>query len=220
VLLVLGSPAVRAIASFIWEEGVVGCKSMQSVDAVVDPFDRRSGNGSSSSGDDWLDSESIFRNEWGSSAATTFNPADDDGVGESIPDSKRARLRRLEEWHNGKAEENRAGSIRRSYILQDARLFMSVLDMPSSQRDIVLDILQNLDISSNNFGGRRYEKIILAICSLVSDEFLTDQPNPSLKERLFMRDSFRDLMRVCGMSSADHRKLRVSVREKSDYFEK
>lgn len=187
--------------------------------SVLDPFDRGNGNGSRSAGDDWLDTESIFNNEWGSTAATTFNPADTDGQDHPIPRHKQERLERQYERHNGKGEDDRKDTIRASYILNDAQLFMSVLELPSTQRDTVLQILEDLDISSNNFGGRRYEKIILAVCSLVSDETLSNQPDPSLKARLFMTDEFRDLMRVCKMSSTDHRKLRVSVREKSDYFD-
>ena len=95
---------------------------------------------------------------------------------------------------------------------------MSVLEMPEPQRETVREIMSNMDISSNNFGGRRYEKIILAVCSLVADEALSNQPNPSVNDRLFLTDEFRHLMEVNTMSGKEHRKLRVSVREKSDYF--
>lgn len=191
---------------------------MQSVQAALDPFDRSNGNGSSSSSDDWLDGESIFGNEWGSTAATTFKPADTDGQNHPIPQRKRERLERLYDLQNGKGEQSRKDTIRASYIENDAETFMSVLEMPEPQRETVRDILSNLDISSNNFGGRRYEKIILAVCSLVADEALSSQPNPSVNDRLFLTDEFRDLMEVNKMSSSEHRSLRVSVREKSDYF--
>jgi hypothetical protein len=186
---------------------------MQSAQALIDPFDRSNGNGSRSSSDDWLDEESIFSNEWGSTAATTFKPEDG-------PATKRDRLERWYDLQNGKGESSRKDTIRASHIQNDAETFMSVLEMPSRQRDTVREILDNLDISSNNFGGQRYEKIILAICSLVADEALSNQPNPSINDRLFLSDEFRDLMRVNEMSGSEHRQIRVNVRQKSDYFSK
>lgn len=184
------------------------------------PFDREHGNGSNSTGDDWLDNTSIFDNEWGSSAATTFNPSEDDANGHAIPQRKQDRLDRLYSWHNGKGESDRKETIRASHVRNDAKTFMSVLEMPSYQRETVLNILQNLDIGSTNFGaGRPYEHIILAICSLISDEALSNRPNPDLDDRLFMQRSFKQLMDVNDMSERDHRKLRVAVREKSDYFD-
>lgn len=178
---------------------------------MLDPFDRSTGNGSRSETDDWLDGESIFSNEWGSTAATTFKPTD-------APAQKQDQLDRLYKLQNGKGERSRKDTIRASYIENDAETFMSVLEMPEPQRETVRNILSNLDISSNNFGGRSYEKIILAICSLVADEALSTQPNPSVNDRLFLTDEFRDLMEVNKMSGSEHRSLRVSVREKSEYF--
>jgi len=191
---------------------------MKSVHLSLDPFDRSNGNGSNNSSDDWIDGESIFRNEWGSQAATTFRPYDTDAHDQKIPKEKRERLKRWYEKHNGKGDPNRDVQIGKSYISNDTEMFCSVLELPERQRETVKKIVQNIDISSNNFGGRRYEKVILAICSLVSDEALSNQPNPSVNDRLFLSDEFRNLMEVCEMSGSEHRKLRVSVREKSDYF--
>lgn len=192
---------------------------MESVHAVIDSFDRSNGNGSSGTGDDWLDSESIFDNPWGSQAATTFKPTDTDGQENPLPKKKKQKFERLYDLQNGKGERSRKDTIRASHIENDAETFMSVLEMPEPQRETVREILDNLDISSNNFGaGRRYEKIILTICSLVADEALSDQQNPSLDDRLFLTDEFRNLMDVNKMSSSEHRRIRVAVREKSDYF--
>lgn len=192
---------------------------MLSVKAMIDPFDRSNGNGSRNNEEDWLDGESIFSNEWGSQAATTFRPDDTDGQGQAIPTRKQHRLQRLYERQNGKGEQSRKETIRASYIENDTEVFMSVLEMPEPQRETVREILDDLDISSNNFGSRRYEKIILTVCSLVADEALSDRHNPSLDERLYFSDSYRDLMESTHMSSNDHRKIRVAVRDKSDYFE-
>lgn len=181
---------------------------MQSVHDVVDSLDRSSGNGSSGTGDEWLDEKSIFDNQWGSQAVTTFNPEDS---------SNTERMQRLYELHNGKYHPERSHDLSESYVKNDMETFMSVLEMPSRQRETVREIITKLDISSNNF-SRRYEKIILTVCSLVADEALSNQHDPSLDQRLFFSDEFRDLMDVTKMSSTEHRRIRVRVREESDYF--
>lgn len=179
--------------------------------AVTDAFARGNGNGSRNGTDDWLDERSIFDNEWGSAAATTFNPSD-------LENGKQDKFETLYELHNGKMEKSRKSDIRTSHIENDAKTFMSVLEMPEPQRERVMLILDDLDISSNNFGSRPYEKIILAICTLVSDEALGNQTNPNIENRLFLTDEFRDLMDCTHTSSSDIRKLRRDVRAKSDYF--
>ena len=184
---------------------------MQSALALIDPFDRGNGNGSRNAGDDWTDEVSIFDNEWGSQAATTFNPKE-------APLGRVDKFEFLYEIQNGKGEANRKTTIRQSHIENDMEMFMDVLEMPTYQRERVTYILDNLDLSSNNFGSKRYEKIILATCSLVSDEALSDSSDPDVSDRLFLQDSFRDLMDSTRMSSSEHRQLRVAVREKSDYF--
>lgn len=191
---------------------------MQFAATALDPFDRGNGNGSRSVTDDWLDEQSIYDNEWGSAAATTFNPQDTDAQGNPIPEHKQDKFETLYELHNGKMEKSRKSDIRTSHIQNDAKTFMSVVEMPTSQRERVMLILDELDISSNNFGGRRYEKIILAICTLVADEALGKQANPSVEDRLFLTDEFRDLMDCTKTSSTDIRKLRRDIRNKSDHF--
>lgn len=184
-----------------------------------DAFDRARGNGSTDSSTDWLDEQSIYTNEWGSVAATTFNPHEPDANGNPLPERKKQRMERWEDFHNGKGRTTRADEINKSHIQNDANTFLSVLELPQPQRDRVLLILDNLDISSNNFGaGRPYEKIILALCSLVADEALTDQPNPSIDDRLFLQDEFRELMDATEMSSSELRRIRAAIRERTDEF--
>lgn len=192
---------------------------MQPVRSMLDPFHRGNGSGSRNASDDWADETSIFHNEWGSTAATTFNPDGTDGQGQPIPKSRRDFYKRLYRHQNGYGESDRKDTIRASHRLNDAEMFMSVLEMPSTQRETVLQILEKLDISSNNFGGRPYEKVILAVCSLVSDEALSSQPNPSLDNRLSNSDAFTDLMGVNDMSRTELRRIRRSVKEKSSYFD-
>lgn len=185
---------------------------------VSDSFARGNGNGSRNSTDDWLDEQSIFDNEWGSAAATTFNPQDTDAHGDSIPKHKQEKFQSLYELHNGKMEKSRKADILTSHIKNDAKTFVSVLEMNEYERERVMLILDDLDISSNNFGSQRYEKIILALCTLVSDEQLGQRPDPSLDERLLLQDRFKDLMDCTKTSSSDIRKLRKDIREKSEHF--
>jgi hypothetical protein len=197
--------------------------------ALLNPLDRSAGNGSGSSSDDWLDDTSIYSNEWGSQAATTFNPREIEGGTRSMQE----RYQRLYELQNGKGEPSRKGTIRWSYISNDAETFMSVLEMPNDQREEVRTIMQEMDISSNTFGGKSYEKIILAVCSLISDEHLSEsiqkyqtsdtnldkrENTDILQRRLFLSEQFRELMESVGMSSSEHRKIRTRVREMSPYF--
>jgi hypothetical protein len=191
---------------------------MQYLNASLDSLDRRDGNGASSSTDDWLDSTSIFHNQWGSAAATTFNPSEVDGGVSPDFRSRTEKFEELYELHNGKGERSRKSDIRQSHIVNDANLFMSRLELPEPERERVLTILDDMDISSHNFGSRRYEKIILALCSLISDELLSNQPDPSLDDRLFLTDEFEQLMESTDMSSRELRQIRAKIRQSSDYF--
>lgn len=186
-----------------------------------DAFDRGNGNGAASAEDDFLEQKSIFHNEWGSTAATTFNPSDTDAHGNSLSRKKKQKFEDLYALNNGKGEQSRRGDIRSSHIRNDAETFMSVLEMPHSQRKQVIHILENIKTDSNEFGGRKYEKIILAICSLVRDKVLSDKYTISTdtnihEKRLYGKESFKDLMDSVGMSGTEYRKIREQVRQKSD----
>jgi hypothetical protein len=186
--------------------------------SIFDAFDRQRGNGSRERSDDWLDEKSIFNNEWGSTAATTFDPDGPDGKGNEMTAEKRKKFERLYERNNGKGASSRRGDIRSSHVKNDAKMFMSALDMPSRQRERVLNILDGLDISSNTFGPRKYEKILLALCSLVADEALSRKEEPMIEERLFLSDNFRHCMDVTSMSSSELRQIRKRIREETNEF--
>lgn len=190
---------------------------------AVDAFDRRGGNGSASGADTFLDEQSIYDNEWGSAAATTFNPADTDAYDNSLPQATRHKFQRLYAHHNGKGESNRRQDIITSHIMNDTETFVSVLDMPTPQRRRVKKIIEDLDTSSNNFGGRKYEKIILAVCSLVSDEAVSrrhsvDSDIDITEKQIRKTDAFNELMETTGMSATEHRTIREQVRQRSEYF--
>jgi len=202
-------PHVINIETFIYED--IQHKYMKYFHDVIDPFDRTFGTGSREEVDDMIDENSIFENPWGSTAETSFNP-------EESSEHNKKRMKRLEDRQNGKGEPDRKHTINQSHMKEDMETFMSVLELAPRERDTVRHIMENLDISSQNFGGVKYEKIILTVCSLVSDQFLSEQPDPDLDNRLFLSDIFKELMDVNNMTRSDHRKLRASVREKSDYF--
>jgi hypothetical protein len=186
---------------------------------LLDPFDRGHGSGASPGRDDWTDEVTIFDNEWGSQAATSFNPHDMDGQDAPIPRRQQRLYERLYRLNNGYGEETRRHTINRSRLHNDMETFMSVLEMPDIQRETVRDIVHDYDMSSNASGGTRYEKLLLSICSLVSDEALSAQENPSVDDRLYKTERFRELMEVNDMTSSDHRRLRNHIREQSDYFD-
>ena len=199
-------------------------KAMSSTKDLLDPFNREVGSGSRNAEEDWVDDSSIFGNQWGSTAATTFNPSGQDGTGESLTPRQEKKYKNLYELHNGRGESDRHHTILESYIKNDAKMFMSTLDMPAHQRSDVLNIIQDLDISSQNFGKYRpYEKIILAVCSLVSDKALTQRidegADMSIDDRIFSTESFEELMESVGMTSGEHRQIRNRVRDESDYFD-
>lgn len=184
---------------------------MHTVLADLDPFDRGNGNGSRSTEEDWLDENTTAsENQW-STAATTFYISD-------APAYRQEHFESLYKANNGWGESDRRGTIRRSHIVNDAETFASILELPPYQRKRVTQIAQEIDLSSNRFGGKPYEKILLAICSLVSDEELSKRPNPSVDNRLICTDEFRDLMEVNKLGSREHNRIREMLREKTDYF--
>lgn len=182
-----------------------------------DPFDRSNGNGSRSAEEDWLDEHSTAKeNQW-STAETTFYYWE-----ASAP--QQSKFEDLYDTHHGKGESDRRSTIRRSYIVNDAQMFASILELPRAQRERVIEVAKDFDFSSNRFGGKPYEKILLAVCSLVSDEALSrhiDQNNVDASlanRRLILDDAFRDLMEVNNMGSREHSRIRQMLREKTDKF--
>jgi hypothetical protein len=186
-----------------------------------DAFDRGTGSGAAPSEDDFLEEQSMYSNEWGSAAATTFNPSDTDAHGNRLPKQKQQKFEDLYALNNGKGERTRKTDILASHVKNDAETFMSVLEMPTPQRKRVLHILNNIDVDSNKFGGRKYEKIILAICSLVCDQALSrmlsqDDYDIVQERRLYNREQFKDLMDSVNMSGTEYRSIRRQVKSKSD----
>jgi len=92
------------------------------------------------------------------------------------------------------------------------------------ERERVVNIAQELDFSSTRFGGKPYEKILLAICSLVSDEELSRRfeegtiQATATQQRLILSERFRDLMEVNSLGSKEHSRIRQLLRDKTELF--
>lgn len=185
----------------------------------TDPFDRRNGNGSRSAEEDWLDENSTAaENQW-STAATTFRISD-------APAHRQAHYSNLYDYHTGWGERDRRGTIRKATIIDDAETFCNILELPEMEQRRIMEIVQDIDLSSNRFGGKSYEKIILAICSLVSDKALSERLEQDTvtsdqleRHRLVLQDEFRDLMECNSLGSREHSRIRQMLREKTDFFE-
>jgi len=183
----------------------------------VDPLDRSNGNGSRSAEEDWLDvNTTASENEW-STAETTFYYWE--------AGAKSSHFKDLYDAHHGKGEDDRRSTIRRSHIVNDAKTFVDVLEMPRPQSERVVEIAETMNFSSNRFGGKSYEKILLAICSLVSDKALSKRleknelSSDAANNRLILSDQFKQLMEVNALGSREHSRIRQMVREKTELFD-
>lgn len=184
---------------------------------MYDPFDRSNGNGSRSAEEDWLDENTTAaENQW-STAETTFYYWE-------ASDALRSRFEELYKAHHGKGERDRRSTIRRSHIVNDAETFASILELPAPQQQRVVEVAQDLDFSSTRFGGKPYEKILLAVCSLVSDEALSQRienrqgGSAMANQRVILSDDFRDLMEANDLGSREHSRIRQMLREKTEMF--
>lgn len=179
--------------------------------SLLDAFDRSNGNGSRNSQEDWLDQHTTSaENQW-STAETTFYISD-------APSHRQEHFKSLYRTHNGWGESDRKDTIRQSHIINDAETFCSILELPEHQRTDVLEIVREIDLASQQYGGKPYEKILLAICSLVSDKALSDREDPSIENRIVLTDEFRDLMEANNLGSREHSRIREMIRSKTLYF--
>jgi hypothetical protein len=93
----------------------------QQIISMHDAFSREHGSGSASAEEDFTENESIYTNEWGSIAATSFNPSDEDANGNSLSYEKKQYYKQLYAINNGKGRKTRKGEIRSSHIKNDAK---------------------------------------------------------------------------------------------------
>lgn len=174
-----------------------------------DALDRSEGSGSSDWQDEQMDVNSrVHPNDW-TTAHTTFRVSD-------APQEKRERFQSLKRAHDGYGEEDRKSTLRQSKIMKDAECFSNVCSLSEQETEKVFKIIKTSDISSNTFGGKSYEKILLAVMTLVRDQNInsTEQMN----QRLILQDNFKELMNSCKIGSGELRRVRQMVREKTEYF--
>lgn len=179
----------------------------------IDALDRTDGNGSRSREEDWLDANTTASEHQWSTAETTFYMSD-------VPAHKREQFSNLYDWHHGKGESDRSSTLPRMKMVADTETFCAVLELPEPLRERILHIMQDIDISSNNFGGKSYEKIILAVISLVHDEHLSSRPpgEVDFQQRLIFDGDFRELMESNSIGSKELRGVREQIRSKTSYF--
>lgn len=188
------------------------------IDISFDAFDRDSGNGSRSNEEDWLDDNSGVReNKW-TTSRTTFWPDSTDGNGNDLTKEQSEKFSRLREKHDrfaGEGEKyNRKTTIRYGHIMNDVSTFCNICELPEYQEDAVSNIIRESDISSNNYGGKSYEIIILSVMSLIVDRDI--ESVGELDNRLILQDNFRELMETNGVGSKELRRVRQMVRERVD----
>lgn len=179
----------------------------------VDNFYRKDGTGSRTREEDWLDVHSTAaENEW-SRASTTFYMSE-------VPPSKQDRFESLYEWQHYKSSENRSTEARRMEMAADAETFSSMLELPDPAAERVSHVMEGLDWPQDRFGGKSYEKVILAVCSLVHDEELSSRRPESVQydQRLIFDETFRDLMEANGLGSSELRGIRQQLRERTSFF--
>lgn len=179
----------------------------------IDALDRTGGNGSRTTEEDWLDQNTTAsENEW-SSANTTFYYWE-------APSHRQGRFKDLYKKQHGKDDPNRSSELPMMRALADAKAFSSMLDFSDTLTERVIHIVREMDIGSNESGGKSYEKIILAVCSLVYDEHLSSMPPSSVKydQRLIFDETFRDLMESNNLGNKELRGVREQIRNKTVFF--
>lgn len=175
---------------------------------AFDGIDRTMGNGSRNVQQDWIDENTTATdNDW-SSAQTTFYYDD-------APSHTRSKYYRLKEWNDGKGEENRTSDNFSTMVELDIRAFSNISELTDYQTKRVIYIIQNTDISSNNF-VKSYEKLILAVISLVVDDHIKTEE--AIDNRAIYREGFAELMESCDLDNHELRRVRQQIREKSHFF--
>lgn len=177
---------------------------------------RKSGDGSRSVEADWIDENTrVSDNKW-TTSRTTFWSDDTDGKGNALKKSKREKYSRLREVHDRFAGENekynRKTTIRYGHIMNDVFTFCEICDLREHQTQSVANIIRETDISSNTYGGKSYETIILAVMSLIVDRDINSVEN--MDKRLILTEEFQNLMDSNKIGSKDLRKVRQMVRER------
>jgi len=168
-------------------------------------IDRSDGSGSRSAEEDWIDQNTTAKQNVFSTSQTTFRPDD-------APKHLQQKYERLKDWNDNKWSSERRGENKQAMIREDARTFCNILDVTDSEEEQVLHLIEESDMSSNNFGGKPYEKVLIAIISLVSDKYTEHIGN-----RVIYHEKFDDLLEHVAMDRGEHTRLRQNVRERTEF---
>jgi len=173
----------------------------------IDELHREAGDGSVGRFDDIIDDSSSIENHHWSQGETTFRISD-------APKSTKHIYKRLYRANMGYGSLDRASVLRTAHIRKDIESFCAILEMiknlESRVKSIVLD-----DIDLKEAGSHKYEPIVLATCTLVHDEYLSNQDNVSLDDRIKNSDKFQSLMEANNTDYSEISDLRPWVRERS-----
>lgn len=166
------------------------------------------GSGARTEQDDWLDEESTSQEKKWSNARTSFRHQEDNL-------NPRINWKNLQRLNEGYGEDGRKTDLRWKNIKADVRLFCDIVGLAGSEMDEVIDILDRIDYSSNNF-GKRYEVIILAVMTYVRDKNISQMngnPEKLMELRLTNKPAFKDLLDANNSGTTEIRKQRKKVRE-------
>lgn len=182
-------------------------------DLHVDHFDRTPGSGASKWSDEDMDENTrVHPNDW-SVAQTTFYPDDPSA---ELTNKQRRYYMKLKSEHDRHPQDGRKTNLRRTEILKDAEAFSNFIELSDEQKERTMNIIREIDLSSQTYGGKPYETIILAVMTLAVDESIDREEE--MYKRLTNRQSFEEVLSVTDTSVSDIRKVRQQVRENTDYF--
>ena len=191
---------------------------MPTADGSFDMLDRNEGTGSRNVEEDWLDGNSSVKDNKWTTSRTTFWPDAEDGHGNKLTGDSRKRWKELRKAHDRFSSEgdnyDRKTTIRYGHIMNDVHTFCNLCELSKHHTEEVASIINNSDISSKNYGGKRYEKIILAVMSLIVDRDIDTVDN--IDQRLILDEDFKQLMENAKMGTTELRKVRQMVRERVD----
>lgn len=170
---------------------------------------QREANTSEEKQEQYIDQNTTSREQHNhfSQAQTTFYPSD-------APSEKEQEYNRLKQWHNNKWSPDRRDELNEAMMMQDADTFGDILCMSDTQIQRVKDIIRSNDVSSNKYGGKSYEKLIIAVATLIVDEQAR-----TLEERLVNREKFDDVMELLEMDRSELWSLRERVRENMSFLD-
>lgn len=168
---------------------------------------REAGDGNSKWADEDFDSNSLYEDNDGSDARTTFFHWDSD-----LPNgANRDKWKRLAQLNYGKRSKDSSHRVWKAGKRNDAKLFCDHLDFDQKKTDKVIEMAESIDF--DHFGNYTVEQVLVAGCSLVND-----RAADNFEDRIITRDEYKELMDITDMGTRDYRHIRNSIRQRTDHF--